>query len=112
MAQSNVAVEKKVKNMAENPAWGGRGRKRGRGAMVRMLVRVYTCICSGTHTPTWYLLRTLATKRPKAAPHSREGTKRPLGTEVPYVQHASRKYRTKNKANVMGLKVPARQGPT
>ena len=36
-----------------------------------------------THTHTQYLLRTLATKRPKAAPHSREGTKRPLGTEMP-----------------------------
>lgn len=38
-----------------------------------------------------YLFKTLATKRPKAAPHSREGTKRPLGTEEPNVQHASRK---------------------
>lgn len=30
-----------------------------------------------------YTLRILATRRPKAAPHSSEGTKRPLGTETP-----------------------------
>ena len=47
----------------------------------------HTCDYMQTHTHTRthaeYLLRTLATKRPKAAPHSREGTKRPLGTEMP-----------------------------
>lgn len=51
-------------------------------------------------------MRTLATKRPKAAPHSSEGTKRPLGTDTPYVQQASRKYKKKNTDRVTGLKVP------
>ena len=54
-----------------------------------------------------HILRTLATSRPRDAPQSSEGTKRPLGTDTPYVQHASRKYSTKKMDRVTGLKVAA-----
>ncbi len=56
-----------------------------------------------------YAFRMLATRRPKAAPQSREGTKRPLGTDTPYVQHANKKYSRKNTDRVTGLKVPDRE---
>lgn len=53
-----------------------------------------------------YTFRMLATRRPKAAPQSSEGTKRPLGKDTPYVQQANRKYSRKNTDRVTGLKVP------
>lgn len=47
----------------------------------------------------------LATRRPREAPQSSVGTKSPLGTETPYVQQLSKKYSTKNRERVTGLKV-------
>lgn len=42
-----------------------------------------------------YLISSADTKRPYAAPHSRQGTNSPLGTWTPYVQQASRKKKMK-----------------
>lgn len=62
-----------------------------------------------THSCIVYLFRRLATNRPKAAPQSKEGTNRPLGTEIPYVQQDRRKYIEQKKDRVTGLKVPGTQ---
>lgn len=45
--------------------------------------------------------RTVPTKRPNAAPVTSEGTKRPLGMEMPYVQHDVVARRRKYKALVL-----------
>lgn len=78
MAQANVAGEERnrARLRLTVAVWAH--------TLVNMWARVHSL---NPH----YLFRTLATKRPKAAPHNREGTKRPLGTDVPKVQHASRK---------------------
>ena len=55
--------------------------------------------------PSTYSVSNVETNRPYAAPHKSEGTKRPLGTETPYVQQANRKKNMKKSPSVFKLNV-------
>ena len=61
---------------------------------------------TGSNVNVSYSISNVETNRPYAAPQSREGTKSPLGTATPYVQHANRKKNIKKRLNVFKLKVP------